>query len=108
MYLEGDKWKNWHTRCSDDAIKENKDEEDTKLSTISVSKLLEYAHTALRNCEINNLDPDKVPVFLALGGVDNLYSNVGLGICCSGQLGTYVTLGSSDYYKMLLQILNLK
>ena len=36
---------------------ENKDEEDTKLSTISVSKLLEYAHTALRNCEINNLDP---------------------------------------------------
>lgn len=106
MYLEGDKWKNWHTRCSDAAIKENEDEEDTKLSTISVSKLLEYAHTALRDCEINNLDPDKVPVFLALGGVDNLYSNVGLG--CSGQLGTYVTLGSSDYYKMLLQILNLK
>lgn len=28
------------------AIKENKSEEDTKLSTISVSKLLEYAHTA--------------------------------------------------------------
>lgn len=24
MYLEGDKWKNWHTRCSDAAIKENK------------------------------------------------------------------------------------
>ena len=45
MYLEGDKWKNWHTRCSDAAIKENKDEEDTKLSTISVSKLLEYAQT---------------------------------------------------------------
>ena len=39
MYLEGDKWKNWHTRCSDAAIKENKSEEDTKLSTISVSKL---------------------------------------------------------------------
>ena len=37
MYLEGDKWKNWHTRCSDVAIKENKDEEDTKLSTISVT-----------------------------------------------------------------------
>lgn len=36
MYLEGDKWKNWHT-----AIKENKSEEDTKLSTISVSKLLD-------------------------------------------------------------------
>ena len=33
MYLEGDKWKNWHTRCSDVAIKENKDEEDTKLNT---------------------------------------------------------------------------
>lgn len=62
----------------------------------------------LHHCEINNLDPNKVPVFLALGGVDNLYSNVGLGICCSGQSGTYVTLGSSDYYKMLLQILNLK
>ena len=30
MYLEGDKWKNWHTRCSDSAIKENKSEEDTK------------------------------------------------------------------------------
>lgn len=43
---------NWHTRCSDAAIKESKDEEDTKLSTISVSKLLEYAHTALRNCEL--------------------------------------------------------
>ena len=100
MYLEGDKWKNWHTRCSDVAIKENKDEEDTKLSTISVSKLLEYAHTALRNCEINHLDPDKVPVFLALGRDNNLYSNVGLGICSSSQLGTYVTLGSSDYYKM--------
>lgn len=99
MYLEGDKWKNWHTRCSDTAIKENKDEEDTKLSTISVSKLLEYAYTALHHCKINNLDPDKVTVFLALGGIDNLYSNVGLGICC-GQLGTYVTLGSSDYYKM--------
>lgn len=28
MYLEGDKWKNWHTRCSDAAIKENKSEED--------------------------------------------------------------------------------
>lgn len=40
----------------------------------------------LRNCEINNLDPDKVPVFLTLGGVDNLYSNVGLGICCSWEL----------------------
>lgn len=64
MYLEGDKWKNWHTRCSDAAIKENKSEEDTKLSTISVSKLLEYVHTALRNCEINNLDPNKVPYFL--------------------------------------------
>lgn len=100
MYLEGDKWKNWHTRCSDAAIKENKSEEDTKLSTISVSKLLEYVHTALRNCEINNLDPDKVPVFLTLERDNNLYSNIGLGICCSSQLGTYVTLGSSDYYKM--------
>ena len=40
MYLEGDKWKNWHTRCSDAAIKENR-KEDTKLNTISVSKLLE-------------------------------------------------------------------
>ena len=100
MYLEGDKWKNWHTRCSDAAIKENKDEEDTKLSTISVSKLLEYAHTALRNCEINHLDPDKVPVFLSLGRDNNLYSNIGLSICSSSQLGTYVTLGSSDYYKM--------
>ena len=100
MYLEGDKWKNWHTRCSDAAIKENKDEEDTKLSTISVSKLLEYAHTALRNCEINHLDPDKVPVFLTLDHNENLYSYVGLSICSSSQLGTYVTLGSSDYYKM--------
>lgn len=100
MYLEGDKWKNWHTRCSDAAIKENKSEEDTKLSTISVSKLLEYVHTALRNCEINNLDPDKVPVFLTLERDNNLYSNIGLDICCSSQLGTYVTLGSSDYYKM--------
>ena len=100
MYLEGDKWKNWHTRCSDAAIKENKSEEDTKLSTISVSKLLEYVHTALRNCEINNLDPDKVPVFLTLERDNNLYSNIGLGICCSSQLGTYVTLESSDYYKM--------
>lgn len=100
MYLEGDKWKNWHTRCSDAAIKENKSEEDTKLSTISVSKLLEYAHTALRNCEINNLDPNKVPVFLTLERDNNLYSNIGLGIYCSSQLGTYVTLESSDYYKM--------
>lgn len=108
MYLEGDKWKNWHTRCSDAAIKENKSEEDTKLSTISVSKLLEYAHTALHHCEINNLDPYKVPVFLTLERDNNLYSNIGLGICCSSQLGTYVTLESSDYYKMLLQILNLK
>ena len=106
MYLEGDKWKNWHTRCSDAAIKENKSEEDTKLSTISVSKLLEYVHTALRNCEINNLDPYKVPVFLTLERDNNLYSNIGLG--CSSQLGTYVTLESSDYYKMLLRILNLK
>lgn len=64
MYLEGDKWKNWHTRCSDAAIKENKSEEDTKLSTISVSKLLEYAHTALHHCEINNLDPIKFQYFL--------------------------------------------
>ena len=108
MYLEGDKWKNWHTRCSDAAIKEIKSEEDTKLSTISVSKLLEYAHTALHHCEINNLDPYKVPVFLTLERDNNLYSNIGLGICCSSQLGTYVTLESSDYYKMLLQILNLK
>lgn len=99
MYLEGDKWKNWHTRCSDAAIKENKGEEDTKLSTISVSKLLEYVHTALHHCEINNLDPDKVPVFLTLDHNNTLYSYVGLSICC-GQLGTYVTLGSSDYYKM--------
>ena len=75
-------------------------EGDTKLSTISVSKLLEYVHTALRNCEINNLDPDKVPVFLTLERDNNLYSNIGLGICCSSQLGTYVTLESSDYYKM--------
>ena len=99
MYLEENKWKNWHTECSDDSIKNNK-KEDTKISTISVSKLIEYAHTALHHCEINNLDPDKVPVFLTLGGIDNLYSNVGLGICCGGQLGTYVTLGSSDYYKL--------
>ena len=90
MYLEGDKWKNWHTRCSDAAIKEIKSEEDTKLSTISVSKLLEYAHTALHHCEINNLDPYKVPVFLTLERDNNLYSNIGLGICCSSQLGTYV------------------
>ena len=100
MYLEGDKWKNWHTRCSNAAIKENKSKEDTKLSTISVSKLLEYAHTALHHCEINNLDPYKVPVFLTLDYNENLYSYVGLSICSSSQLGTYVTLGSSDYYKM--------
>ena len=99
MYLEGNKWKNWHTRCSDASIKNNK-KEDTKIYTISVSKLLDYAHTALRNCEINNLDPDKVPVFLTLGRDENLYSNIRLSICCSSQLGTYVTLGSSDYYKM--------
>lgn len=91
---------NWHTRCSDAAIKENKSEEDTKLSTISVSKLLEYAHTALHHCEINNLDPYKVPVFLTLDHNENLYSYVGLSIYSSSQLGTYVTLGSSDYYKM--------
>ena len=108
MYLEGDKWKNWHTRCSDATIKENKDEEDTKLSIISVSKLLEYAHTALRNCEINNLDPDKVPVFLTLDHNENLYSYVGLSICSSNQLGTYVTLGSSDYYKMFYVALDSK
>lgn len=100
MYLEGDKWKNQHTRCSDAAIKENKSEEDAKLSTISVSKLLEYAHTAWHHCEINNLDPYKVPVFLTLDHNENLYSYVGLSICSSSQLGTYVTLGSSDYYKM--------
>ena len=99
MYLEDNRWKNWHTRCSDTAIKENK-KEDTKINTISVSKLLDYAHTALRNCENNNLDPDKVPVFLSLGRDENLYSNVSLAICCSSQLGTYVTLGSSDYYRM--------
>lgn len=100
MYLEGNKWKNWHTRRSDVAIKENKDEEDTKLSTISVSELLEYAHTALRDCEINNLDPDKVPVFLALGRINNLYSNIRFSMCSSSQLGLYATLGSSDYYRM--------
>lgn len=99
MYLEDNKWKNWHTRCSDAAIKNNK-KEDTKICTISVSKLLDYVHTALHNCEINNLDPDKVPVFLALGRDENLYSNIRLSICCSSQLGTYITLGSSDYYKM--------
>lgn len=60
----------------------------------------------LHHCEINNLDPYKVPVFLTLERDNNLYSNIGLGICC--QLGTYVTLESSDYYKMLLRILNLK
>ena len=98
MYLEGDKWKNWHTRCSDAAIKNNK-KEDTKICTISVSKLLDYVHTALHNCEINNLDPDKVPVFLTLGRDNNLYSNIGLSIC-SSDWGTYVTLGSSDYYRM--------
>ena len=37
MYLEGNKWKNWHTRCSDVGIKNNK-KEDTKIYTISVSK----------------------------------------------------------------------
>ena len=99
MYLEEDRWKNWHTRCSDAAIKENK-KEDTKICTISVSKLVAYAHTALHNCKVNNLDPDKVPVFLSLERDENLYSNVSLGICCSNQLGTYVTLGSSDYYRM--------
>ena len=99
MYLEGNKWKNWHTECSDAAIKNNK-KEDTKISTISVSKLLDYAHAALRNCEINNLDPDKVPVFLTLGRDQNLYSNVSLSICCSSQLDTYITLGSLDYYKL--------
>ena len=99
MYLEDNRWKNWHTRCSDVAIKENK-KEDTKINTISVSKLLDYAHTALRNCENNNLDPDKVPVFLSLGRDENLYSNVSLAICCSSRLGTYITLGSSDYYRM--------
>ena len=99
MYLEDNKWKNWHTRCSDDAIKNN-EKEDTKICTISVSKLLDDIYTALHNCEINNLDPDKVPVFLALGRDENLYSNIGLSICCSSQLGTYVTLGSSDYYRM--------
>lgn len=99
MYLEDNRWKNWHTRCSDAAIKNNK-KEDTKICTISVSKLLEYTHTALRNCENNNLDPDKIPVFLALGHDENLYSNVSLSICCCSQLGTYVTLGSSDYYRM--------
>lgn len=41
MYLEGDKWKNWHTRCSDAAIKEIKSEEDTKLSTIWVFHIAE-------------------------------------------------------------------
>lgn len=60
----------------------------------------------LHHCEINNLDPYKVPVFLTLERDNNLYSNIGLG--CSSQLGTYVTLESSDYYKMLLRILNLK
>ena len=99
MYLEDNKWKNWHTRCSDAAIKNNK-KEDTKICTISVSKLLDDIYTALHNCEINNLDPDKVPVFLELGRDKNLYSNIRLSTCCSSQLGTYVTLGSSDYYKM--------
>lgn len=56
----------------------------------------------LHHCEINNLDPYKVPVFLTLERDNNLYSNIGC------QLGTYVTLESSDYYKMLLRILNLK
>lgn len=32
--------------------------------------------------------------------MENLYSHIKLSICCSSQLGSYITLGSSDYYKM--------
>lgn len=65
-----------------------------------MSKLLEYAHAALHDCEINNLDPNKVPVFLTLDHMENLYSHIKFSICCSSQLGTYITLGSSNYYKL--------
>ena len=57
MYLEGDKQKNWHTRCSDAAIKENKSEEDTKLSTISVSKLAGERLTRLVKYVLNTDEP---------------------------------------------------
>lgn len=52
MYLEGDKWKNWHTRCSDAAIKENKSEEDTKLSTY---QCLNYLSMHILHCIIVRL-----------------------------------------------------
>ena len=38
MYLEGNKWKNWHTKCSDVAIKENKDEENQNDDYIDIKK----------------------------------------------------------------------
>lgn len=77
MYLEGDKWKNWHTRCSDAAIKENKGEEDTKLSTISVSKLLEYVHTALA-CPKSNLQEKTVIVSHAVDPIIFQYCPYGV------------------------------
>lgn len=92
-------WKNYHTKSSDAAI-EKGNKEDSKISTISVSKLQEYVDAMMTHCRANNLDPDNTPVFIkeAFNSQD-LYTNVGLSICC-GSNGIYMALTFSDYYRL--------
>lgn len=95
MYLEGKEWKNYHTKYTDNNCGQN-----TKLNTISVLDLLYYANTAWYECKINGLNPNKVPVFITLEEDNSLYSKIGLSIHNDKDLGTYVTLDSSDNYKL--------
>ena len=95
MYLEGEEWKNYHAKYTDNNCGQN-----IKLSTISVLYLLYYANTAWYECKLNGLNPNKVPVFITLGENNSLYSRIGLNINNDKDLGTYVTLDSSDNYKL--------
>lgn len=99
MYLERNKWKNYHTKSSD-AVIEECDEEYSEISTISVTELQEYVDSMMQHCKANNLDPSSTPVFISTKyGNKDLYTNVGLSICCSDK-GSYMALTFTESDKL--------
>ena len=84
MELTSPRFKNFHTKWSD--------EKGKPITTISIGKLKETVDWLVKSCDMNNMDPNEVPVFLNFS--DDLYVVQGTSFGQRGDIGPYATIST--------------
>lgn len=91
MFIPKDKLENYHTRCADDG------HDGGEIQFTSIGEVLEKLNWMVKCCEMNHKDPYKVPFIIEYDNQWHMPNNFSFG---HGNLGSFGSVSTSDYYKM--------